>query len=171
MVGHEPWGKLDPRTMTLGQLMGQVCRLSGDRMRVVMERIGLHRGQGLVLLHLWHRDGMAQQEIARAKHVSPASVTNMLKRMERDGWIERRRDPQDERVMRVYLTEKAQAVREEAHASFHQIDDEIAGALTEDERTEFRRLLLKVFGQLAPASGRGFRMHDPSGCGEGGDRP
>lgn len=169
MVGHEPWVKLEPRKMTLGQLMGQVCRLSGDRMRVVMERIGLHRGQGLVLLHLWHQDGMAQQEIARAKHVSPASVTNMLKRMERDGWIERRRDPQDDRVMRVYLTEKAQAVREEVHASFHQIDDEIAGTLSEDERTELRRLLLKVFGQLAPESGRGFPLLVPPGCGEGGD--
>ena len=169
MTVHKPCAGAGKQEMTLGQLMGQVCRLSGARMRIKMEKIGLHRGQGFVLLHLWHRDGMAQQEIARAKHVSSATITNTIKRMERDGWVERRRDPQDDRVMRVYLTQKAQALRDEAHISFREIDDEIAGALTEDERVEFRRLLLKVYDQLVPSSRRGSRMHAPPGCQKAGD--
>ena len=157
MTFHEPQSGHGQHELTLGQLMGQVCRLTGDRMRVKMEKIGLHRGQGFVLMHLWHRDGMAQQEIADAKHVSPATVTNMLKRMERDGWIERRRDEKDERVVRAYLTAKAEAMREEAKASFVEVDDEIAAALTDDERHVFRNLLGKVRAKLIETSPRGMR--------------
>ncbi|MEE8594168.1 MAG: MarR family transcriptional regulator, partial [Candidatus Bipolaricaulota bacterium] len=81
--------------MTVGQLLAQVCRMSGHRLRGHMEKIGLHRGQGFALIHLWHSDGMSQRDLARSMHISPASVTNMLQRMERDGWIERKRDEAD----------------------------------------------------------------------------
>jgi len=145
----------DPEEMTTGQLLMQVCRLSADRLRVKMEKIGLHRGQGFVLLHLLHRDGIAQQEIALAKHVSPATVTNMLKRMERDGWITRRRDEHDERIVRVYVTEKAQALHTEAQASFSELDTEVTEVLTDAERETFQDLLRKVHARLVERSPRG----------------
>jgi len=158
----------------IGQVMTQVCRLAGERLRAKMERIGLHRGQGFVLMHLWHRDGMSQQEIAQAKHVSAATVTNMLKRMERDGWVERHRDTHDERVVRVFMTSKARALHDEARASFAELDEEVTEALTGDERATFHALLLKVHAHLLERSPHG--MHppfSPPGAGPcaGGDRP
>ncbi len=145
--------------LAVGQAMIQVCRLAGERLRAKMEKIGLHRGQGFVLMHLWHDNGMSQNEIARAKHVSPATVTNMLKRMERDGWVERRRDSNDERVVRVFITDKARALHDEARTSFHELDDEVTEALTADERATFHALLLKVHARLLERSPHG--SHPP----------
>ena len=135
--------------LTLGQLLLQVCRLTGDRLRVKMEEIGLHKGQGFVLFHLWHHDGIAQNVIAHALHVSPATVTNTLKRMERDGWITRERDPEDQRIVRVRLTEKAREVREEARNAFRDLEKGVTSVLTKDERRILQELLVKLHEHLA----------------------
>lgn len=146
-----------PQQMPLAQLVSIVGRFCADRLRVKLEKIGLHRGQGFVLMHLWHHNGVAQGELADAKHVRPATITNILKRMERDGWIERRRDAHDERVVRVYLTEKGMALHDEAQATFLEVDEEIATALTGQERDTFRHLLMKLHARLVPACIHGSR--------------
>jgi len=134
----------------VGQLLAQVCRITGHRLRVHMERIGLHRGQGFALFHLWHHDGVAQHEISEAMHIRPASVTNMLKRMERDGWIERRRDAMDHRVVRVFITKKAKALRKEARDTFQQMEQEISEIYTPEEKATLQQLLLKLHDRFAP---------------------
>jgi len=137
-----------PRERTVGQLLLQLCPMIGDRMRVKMEGIGLYKAQGFALLFLSHYEGVPQTEISRSLHLSPASVTNMLQRMERDGWVERRPDPDDQRVSRVYLTKKARALQEEAATTFRELEQEVTCALTAAEQTELRTLLLKVHARL-----------------------
>lgn len=142
--------KQDPRVLTLGHLLAQVARLVGARMRDKVEGIGLHRAQAVILFHLWHEDGMAQNVLAQALHITPATATNTLQRMERDGWIERRRDPADQRIVRVHLTDRARALQEEARASLRELDEEMAAALSVEERRILRESLLKVRRHLAP---------------------
>jgi DNA-binding MarR family transcriptional regulator len=128
-----------------------------------LEGIGLRHAQGMILYHLWHRDGIAQNVLARALHITPPTTTNTLQRMERNGWIERRRDGRDQRIVRVYLTEKAKALHAEAHASFQELDEELHSMLTDDERTTLTALLLKVHGRLS----RIPPDKDPSGLPQG----
>jgi len=135
--------------VTVGQLLAQVCRMSGHRLRGHMEKIGLHRGQGFALIHLWHNDGMSQSDLARSMHISPASVTNMLQRMERDGWIERKRDEADQRVVRVYLTAKAQETRIEAKRVFQEMEDALNSVYTVEEQSMLKRLLTKLHDNFA----------------------
>jgi DNA-binding MarR family transcriptional regulator len=136
--------------LTVGQLLAQVCRMTGYHLRTHMERIGLHRGQGFALIHLWHHDGIPQRELARAMHIRPASVTNMLQRMERDGWITRVRDEADQRIVRVHLTRRAKGLREEAGKAFRKMEEELAAVYTEAERATLHRLLLKLHDRFAP---------------------
>jgi len=143
-----------PEQMPLGQLLLQVCRLTGDRLRVNMEKIGVHRAQGLVLLQLCHRDGISQRQIVQARHVSPATMTNMLQRMERDGWITRERDSDDQRMMRVYLTEKAKSLRKEAQQTFRGMEEELVSVYTDEEKEIFCRLLMKLHDRFAPFESR-----------------
>lgn len=135
--------------MTVGQLLAQVCRMTGHRLRVYMEKIGLHKGQGFALMHLWHHDGIPQRELSRAMHISPASVTNMLQRMERDGLVARRRDREDQRVVRVFLTDKATTMRHEAQTVFRQMEEELGSIFTDEERQTLRRLLMKLHDRFA----------------------
>ena len=133
-----------PQDPTLGQLLAQVCRLAGQRRRLRLERIGLHHAQGMVLFRLWHQDGASQRDLAAALQITPPTASNTLQRMERDGWIERRRDDADQRIVRVYLTEKARELREDARASLRDFDREMGSALSEAEQATLRQSLLKV---------------------------
>lgn len=139
---------------TTGQLLLQVCRLTGERMRRKMEAVGLHPAQGPALFLLGHHEGAPQSEVARLLRLTPASVSTMLRRMERDGWVERRADPADQRVSRVYLTEKARALHAEAEDCFRVLEDEIAACLAPDEPVELRRLLSVVRTHLIATSPR-----------------
>jgi DNA-binding MarR family transcriptional regulator len=145
--------------LTVGQLLAQVCRMTGHHLRTHMEKIGLHRGQGFALIHLWHVDGIPQHELARAMHLRPASVTNMLQRMERDGWISRSRDEEDQRLVRVFITAKAKAMRKEARAVFQAMEEELSAVYTEEERVTLRYLLLKLHDRFAQDSGEDPHHH------------
>jgi len=138
-----------PEGMTVGQLMAQVCRMTGARLRLHMEKLGLHRGQGFALVHLWHHDGVPQHELSRAMHVSPASITNMLQRMERDGWIDRVRDEADQRVVRVFLTEKSEGLRKKAESVFCEMEADFAAVYSTEEQDTLKRLLMKLHAHFA----------------------
>ena len=149
------------REMTVGQLLAQVCRMSGHRLRRHMEKIGLHRGQGFALIHLWHNDGMPQRDLARSMHISPASVTNMLQRMERDGWIERKRDKADQRVVRVFAADKSKKLRVEAKRVFREMEDELSSIYTEEEQSTLKQLLTRLYEHYAPGDPHPHHVHRP----------
>jgi len=147
--------------MTVGQLLAQVCRMTGRRFKRHMARVGLHRGQGFALVHLWHHDGIPQHELSEAMHISPASVTNMLQRMERDGWITRERDREDQRIVRVSLTPKAKELRAKARTVFREMEEELGSVYSDEEHETLKRLLMKLHDRFAPGATDGLHPHPP----------
>jgi MarR family transcriptional regulator, organic hydroperoxide resistance regulator len=139
----------DMHKPTLGHLLARVSRLVGGRIRTKLEEIGLPQAQGMVLFHLWQKDGIAQNVLAQTLRITPPTATSTLQRMERDGWIQRQRDTADQRIVRVHLTEKARALRHEARTLFREIDEELTSVLTDDERRILTSSLLKVQQHLS----------------------
>jgi hypothetical protein len=88
----------NPHKLTLGHLLANVSRLVGARTRMKLQEFGLYHAQGMILFHLWRKDGMAQNVLAQALNITPPTATNTLQRMERNGWIRRRRDETDQRA-------------------------------------------------------------------------
>ena len=96
------------------------------------------------LLVVWAMDNNATPtDISRWLLREPHSVTGMLDRMERDGYIHRYQDRQRKNVVRVAMTEKGReayfnSIRRE---SYH----EMATCINDDERKELRRILTKLW--------------------------
>ncbi len=90
-----------------------MCRLHHARSHSLLEQIGLYRGQPPVLHALWRQEGLTHTDLAKQLHVQPATITKMIQRMETAGYVERRRDSEDERVSRVFLTAQGHAIRED----------------------------------------------------------
>ncbi|WP_159999628.1 MarR family winged helix-turn-helix transcriptional regulator [Roseomonas sp. 18066] len=88
----------------------------GQAYRPHLEPHGLTYPQYLVLLQLWERDDRTVRELGDGLFLDSGTLTPMLKRMEAAGWVSRRRDPRDERVVRVTLTPRAEALRLPARA-------------------------------------------------------
>lgn len=70
----------------------------------------LGTAQWEVLTHLWQRDGASQTALARGAGRDKAGMTRLLDRMEREALVERRPDPADRRVSRVFLTPAGRAL-------------------------------------------------------------
>jgi len=82
--------------------------------RPFLDPVGLTYPQYLVLLELWEEDGRTVRQLGAPLFLDSGTLTPMLKRMEAAGWIDRRRDVDDERVVRVSLTDKGRAFQKEA---------------------------------------------------------
>ncbi len=95
-----------PISDTIGALLVQVCRAHRNKAQQLLSKIDLHPGQEFLLASLWPQDGLTHTEVAENLCVQPATVTRMLDRMETAGLVQRQTDSGDQRVSRVYLTEK-----------------------------------------------------------------
>ncbi len=77
------------------------------RMKSAFEReTGVSAGTWFSLTLLACRDGMSQGELSQRFEIDPSRVTRLATRLEREGLLRRERDPEDNRVVRLYLTEK-----------------------------------------------------------------
>jgi len=78
-----------------------------------LDRLGLTYPQYLVLSVLWEGDEQTISSIAARLDLEPSTITPLVKRLERAGHVDRRRNPSDERQVKVMLTEQGRALRAE----------------------------------------------------------
>ena len=129
-------------------LIAQVCMLYHSQSHLLLEKLGLYRGQPRLLRFLWEREGQTHSELAKRLHVQPATVTKMIQRMEKSGFVKRGPDAHDERVSRAYLTDRGNAIRPEVEQVWRTMEDQALASLTASEKKLFRRLLAKVRASL-----------------------
>ena len=82
--------------------------------RPVLEPMGLTHPQYLVMLALWGQSPLPVKELIEMLQLDGPTLSPMLKRLEAAGLLTRTRDPHDERQLRVGLTGKGRALREQA---------------------------------------------------------
>lgn len=70
--------------------------------------------QYLVMLVLWEQDEIPVSEICRKLYLDNGTVSPLLKKLEQEGLIFKSRAPEDERVVRVSLTEEGKMLQEKA---------------------------------------------------------
>jgi DNA-binding MarR family transcriptional regulator len=78
-----------------------------------LDRIGLTYPQYLVLSVLWEGDDQTITGIASRLDLNPSTITPLVKRLEKLGHVVRRRNPSDERQLKVFLTDQGRAIRAE----------------------------------------------------------
>ena len=133
---------------SLGRLLGRICRLQRGVMHAVWDELGLYRGQPFLLAVLWDQEGITHSALARRMRVSPATVTNTIKRMEKAGFVERRPDAEDQRVSHVHLTDAGRAIRERVDGQWQEIEARVFGSFSDDEQAMLRALLGRVRAEL-----------------------
>ena len=79
-----------------------------------LTELNLTYTQYLVLLVLWEQDGIPVSEICLRLHLDNGTVSPLLKKLEKEGLLEKSRSPEDERVVHITLTEAGRALQERA---------------------------------------------------------
>ncbi len=137
-----------PEAVKLGMLLANIGRLHAKWADRFMERLGLYRGQAILLKILSEKDGLTHSEIAEKLEISPAAATKVIKRMEALNYVRRQPDPADERISRVSLQEEGAAVVQQIENSFDQIDQILISNLNPEEQRTMIQLLWKVYTSL-----------------------
>ena len=138
---------------SLDRLFSQICRLKHARVHTLYEALGLYRGQPRVLHALWDQEGLTHTDLSRRLRVQPATITKMIQRMEKAGFVERRNDPDDQRVSRVYLAAAGRAVREDVQRVWRRLEEEAFSGFAEEERVLLREFFVRIRDNLTQESG------------------
>ncbi|MDV4153409.1 MarR family winged helix-turn-helix transcriptional regulator [Rhizobium brockwellii] len=120
------------------------ARLSESRLKP----LGFGVGQLPVLVALQNGKASTQRDLARFARIEQPPMAQMLARMERDGLIERTRDPADGRSSRIVLMKTAQECMPKAVAALFQGNREALAGFTDAEAGQLADLLTRLIGNL-----------------------
>jgi DNA-binding MarR family transcriptional regulator len=84
------------------------------RYKPYLDGLGLTYTQYLVFLVLWEEDGLKVGDLGGRLFLDSGTLTPLLKKLEEKGLLTRRRCEEDERVVRVFLTDEGRALRAKA---------------------------------------------------------
>ena len=101
--------------------------------------------QHIYIFHICRNPGISQEQLARRICVNKSSVTRQLASLVKKGFVERRSDPDDGRVLRAYPTEAAKKIYPEVLACMTRLNSLLLEDFTEEERTQ----LLSMLGRIA----------------------
>lgn len=121
-----------------------ISKLLEDRSRKILELHKIFQGQGKVLSELSRKDGMTQIEIAKTLDISPATVTNMVKRMEASKLVKRSNDKDDERMIRVRLSKEGTKAALKVDEAWKIVDKDLDLILSNEEQKQLNQLLIKI---------------------------
>ncbi len=100
--------------------------------------------QFYVLSALWDKDEIKFKDLARRLDMDGSTLTGILDRMEKRGFINRKEDPDDRRSILVCLTNKSMEIRPQMIEIAQDLDHEFRNKVPDEEF----RMLLKVLDKL-----------------------
>lgn len=116
-------------------------RLWAAQMRRMAGEAGVPDSYRQALTGLLRRPGMSQKELAAHCGVTTASICQTVKEMRRTGYLDQRADSDDQRCVRLYLTEKGEGCARDIQRRIRRANGHIAQRLTPEGEAELRRLL------------------------------
>lgn len=143
---------VDELSLAVFLALRDAMRANGHAMAKRFAAKGAHIGQAACLRVLDENDGITQSDMAKILHVSRPSITGMLRTVEKSGAIIRKPDEADQRIIRVYLTDKGQAMAAKLRSVLSDYINQTIGLMTERDRRELTRLLNKLNTKIASAS-------------------
>jgi DNA-binding MarR family transcriptional regulator len=135
-----------PRMLLIPRLSKQMMR------RSTPEILGMDLRLLIALSYLGDHDGAPQQELVDVFCMDAKNVVLLLNELEDGEYLIRRRDLEDRRRHRVYITPAGRAALEQAAKAQERIEDEVLGALDPEERETLWRLLSRAVQGAEPAA-------------------
>lgn len=121
--------------------------------RRVMETCGMYHGQLPILEFVHQNPGCTQVEIAQALFITPSSIAQSTKRLQRDGYLQKRMSADNQRSKRLFLTEKGREAAHSCRQGFDKIDREIFEQFSDEEIAVMENLVRRMLQSAAALAG------------------
>jgi DNA-binding MarR family transcriptional regulator len=126
----------------------QICKIHTNMVNKVLEEVDLYAGQPVMLKLLYKQDGVPQTKLAKDMVVTPATASSMVKRLEKGGYVIRKRDAVDERVSNVYLTDKGLEVISQLDAMQDKMEQKVFAGFSSEEKKIMRDYLERIMTNM-----------------------
>ncbi|CDY76925.1 Organic hydroperoxide resistance transcriptional regulator [Caballeronia glathei] len=119
----------------------------GKAYKSILEELGLTYTQYITVIALWEEDNQTVSGLGEKLFLESNTLTPILKKLEAMGYLERRRDPEDERQVRVSLTKSGRKLREKGL----NMDLVEATGLAPDEFAQVQKAIARLRNNLIQA--------------------
>lgn len=116
----------------------------------VLDELGLTYPQYITIISLWEEDQQTVKGLSEKLFLEPSTMTPMLKRLEAMGYLNRTRDSEDERNVRISLTDAGRRLREKGFG-FGEVTVKASG-LTPEEFPMLQKAIANLRDNLVKAS-------------------
>ena len=118
-------------------LIKEISNLYTLRVRIEAENLGIKNAYRTLLTQLYVKDGGTQLDLAEKTGMKAPTVSITLRKMEKDGLVDRVVDEKDLRKTHVYLTDKGKKTTEDLKAAIDRINEGFVKGLTDEEKDKF----------------------------------
>jgi len=106
-----------------------------------LQSYGLTPMQHLVIEALWHEDGISAKDIGKKLVFDGATLSGVLDRLAAGEWVTKKPDPEDKRVLRIFLTRKSRDLKPRLSEARDQTNKDLLNSFSLEERVLLKRLL------------------------------
>jgi len=104
--------------------------------------------QAMLLFYLQKKDGSSLTEISSGLMLENPTVTGLIDRLEKLGYVKRSDHPNDRRIYLVYLTGKGSGVANRALPIVKKLNEEIKEGYSKKEIDAFKKVLMGAFNKF-----------------------
>jgi DNA-binding MarR family transcriptional regulator len=113
-----------------------------------LDETGVYHAQHRLLMEISRNPNASQIDIARQMDVTAATIAVSLKKLEKEGYINREKDESDSRFNKITVTEKGDRVVKRSREIFESTDQKVLDGFTEEEKHTLLVLLQKLVANL-----------------------
>jgi len=139
-----------PVTEFAGQLLFRLWRANHTRAAELLGSVGLTTALFALLNVINARERAIQQELGSALGIDRSTMVSLIDQLEGAGLAKRRPSVTDRRAREIVITPKGRRLLKQARGLISQVEDDVLGGLSADERRELLALLRRAL-ESAPA--------------------
>ncbi len=128
--------------------INDLSKIFHNRMRRLAEDQGMNESYRHLLFHLSHKDGVTQLDLANLTHLKPPTISVTLRKMEQEGYVRRQQDENDQRAVRVFLTDKGKEFNRSSKKLIDSLDKQVVEGISNVEIKQLLDLLDRMYYNL-----------------------
>ncbi len=113
-------------------------------MQELLQDYELYPGQPPLMFSLEREPGRSQNELAKELGIQKATLTVMLNRMEKTGLVRRESDARDQRISRIFLTDKGKGLLVRLQRTLDVLEEQAMKGFSEEEKQVMRDMLARI---------------------------
>ena len=150
MTDNDMLSNLDDPRSCVCFLLSRAAQAAQKLLRNLLDPYGLTPAQYLIIECLWVADRLSPTVIGELLRFDSATLTGLIDRLERSGFVYRERNPNDRRAILICLTDKSAGMKDELRALRLRANEEIMKTFPEEQREVFKRALVSLISAEEP---------------------